>query len=67
VYAGGRRYTPVNLDASIAAGEAVYFEDQILEEQYDPYIKPNLKIGIRRNGKNTTQIFSVDLQNFIGQ
>ena len=67
VYAGGRRYTPVNLDASIAAGEAVYFEDRILEEQYDPYIKPNLKIGIRRNGEKTTQIFSVDLQNFISR
>ncbi|MEL6986246.1 MAG: TonB-dependent receptor [Bacteroidota bacterium] len=66
-YAGGRRYTPINLAASIEAGDEVLFEEQRYEAQYDPYIKPNIKIGIRHNGKKTTQLFFVDLQNFISR
>ncbi len=66
-YSGGRRYTPIDLETSIAEGREIRFEDQIFEAQYAPYIRPDFRIGIRYNGKKSAQTFSVDLQNFIGR
>ncbi len=66
-FAGGRRYTPIDLEASQFAGEEILDETKIFEAQYDPYIRPDLKIGFRHNAKKYTQTFSVDLQNFVGR
>jgi len=65
-YSGGRRYTPILLDASIAAGKTVYDLDKIFAEQYKNYFRPDIKIGIRHNAKKLSQTFSVDLQNIVG-
>ncbi len=62
-YAGGRRYTPIDLEESIRLKDEVLFEDQTYEEQYDPYLRIDFKIGIRHNAKGFSQSFSVDLQN----
>lgn len=64
-YAGGRRYTPFDVEASIAEGEGVRDKNNIYGERYAPYIRPDVKIGIRHNAKKYSQIFFVDLQNFI--
>lgn len=66
-YAGGRRYTPIDLEASIAAGEEVLEMDNIYGERYAPYLRPDLKIGIRKNAKKYSQTFSIDFRNFIGR
>ncbi len=64
---GGRRYTPLDLDASIAAGDEVYDQTNIFGARLNTYIRPDLKIGFRMNSKKYSQVFSVDLQNFIGR
>ena len=64
---GGRRYTPIDLEASIAAGEEVLDVSRTYEEQHDTYIRPDIKIGLRKNGKRISQTFFVDMQNFIGR
>ena len=64
---GGRRFTPIDLEASIAAGEQVRSEDRILEQRYSDYIRPDIKIGYRQNYKKFSQTFFVDLQNVIGR
>lgn len=66
-FAGGRRYTPIDLKASKLAGQEVLDETQIYDGQYDPYVRPDFKIGFRHNTKKYAQTFSVDLQNFIGR
>jgi len=66
-YAGGRRFTPFDVEASIAAGEGIRDDNNIFGERYTPYIRPDIKIGIRHNAKKYSQIFFVDLQNFIGK
>ncbi len=66
-FAGGRRYTPIDLEASILTGQEILDETKIFEAQYDPYMRPDLKIGFRHNAKKYTQTFSVDLQNFISR
>ncbi len=63
VYAGGRRYTPIDLAASIAAGEQVVQKTGIFEKQYDPYFKIDFKVAFRLNGKHISQLWSVDLTN----
>ncbi len=64
-YAGGRRYTPIDVAASIAAGEEVLDKTNVYGERYAAYLRPDFKIGIRHNGKRVAQTFFVDLQNFI--
>ncbi|MFK7756129.1 MAG: carboxypeptidase regulatory-like domain-containing protein [Flavobacteriales bacterium] len=64
---GGRRYTPIDLEASLAAGEEVRDETRRFQEQFDPYIRPDIKIGFRTNGKKVSQTWFIDLQNFIGR
>ncbi|MCP4438340.1 MAG: TonB-dependent receptor [Aureispira sp.] len=65
--AGGRRYTPIDLDASNAAGAIVYVEDETFERQYPIYIKPDLQISWRSNLKKHSQVFTVSLENFINR
>ncbi len=62
-----RRFTPIDLEASIAAGEEVLEMDNIYGERYAPYFRPDLKIGIRKNAKKYAQTFSIDFRNFIGR
>ncbi|MEM1216642.1 MAG: TonB-dependent receptor, partial [Bacteroidota bacterium] len=67
-YSGGRRFTPIDLEASIAAGEEVRLEDQPFGAQLAPYLRPDLKIGFIFNAKNNlTHSWSVDFQNFINR
>jgi len=66
-YSGGRRYTPIDLASSIAEGREVLFEDRAFEARLAPYIRPDIKMGFRLNGKKATQTFSVDFQNFINR
>jgi hypothetical protein len=66
-FAGGRRYTPIDLTASIVAGEQVLDESQAYKLQYPEYIRPDVKIGFRMNRPKTTQTFSIDFQNVINR
>ena len=63
---GGRYFTPVDLQASQAAGFEILQEDLAYSERFDPYFRWDLKFGIRINAKNKNQThqFYVDLQNF---
>lgn len=66
-YAGGRRYTPFDLEASKAAGRGIRDQEQILEAQYGDYFRTDFKIGIRHNAKKYSQIWSIDLVNLTGR
>ncbi len=63
--AGGRPYTPVNLEASQAAGEEVLLEDQAFSLRYDDYLRLDFKFGFQLNSKKRkfSQQFFIDLQN----
>lgn len=66
--AGGRYYTPVDLEASKAAGEEVLLETQAFSEQFDPYFRLDVKFGFLLNSKKGkfSQQFFLDLQNITG-
>ena len=62
-FAGGNRYTPIDLDASQAAGEVVYDDAQAYSLQLESYFRWDLRAGIKVLGKKTTQEFTLDIQN----
>ncbi|MCB0761698.1 MAG: carboxypeptidase-like regulatory domain-containing protein [Flavobacteriales bacterium] len=65
-YAGGRRYTPIDLEASALAGQEVRPDNLAFSEQYNPYLRWDLKLSFRFNGKSISQQWALDLRNVTG-
>ena len=66
--AGGRPYTPIDLAASKAKGEAVYNESKAFTEHLSDYFRWDIKVGYTLNStkKKFTQQFFLDFQNVTG-
>ncbi|MEP5610714.1 MAG: TonB-dependent receptor [Cyclobacteriaceae bacterium] len=60
---GGKRYTPIDLPASIVAGEEVREEGRPFSAKSDNLFIPNFSVGVRRNRANSTHEFKIDIQN----
>jgi len=67
--AGGRNFTPINLEVSRVVGEEVLYEDRAFSERYEPYLRWDVKFGYRVNSKkkNLSQQFFMDFQNVTGK
>jgi hypothetical protein len=63
--AGGRPYTPVNLEASRLAGTEVLYEDRAFSDRLDNYFRWDVKMGFRLNSakRKMSQTFFLDFQN----
>ncbi len=63
--AGGRPYTPVDLEASKLAGREILKEDQAFTMRLDDYLRWDVKIGFRVNStkRKLSQTFFLDFQN----
>lgn len=62
-YAGGQRYTPIDLQQSIIDNETVYDAENAYGAQFDPYFRADIRIGYKTSGKKLTQEFAIDIQN----
>lgn len=62
-YAGGQRYTPIDLQQSIVENETVYHEEDAYGAQFDPYFRADIRIGYKVSGKKVTQELALDIQN----
>jgi hypothetical protein len=62
---GGKRYSPINLPASIAAGEEVIDEREPFSKKGGDIFRADLSIGLRRNRKRTTTELKFDVQNIL--
>jgi hypothetical protein len=62
-YAGGKRYTPIDLEASKAANNEVRDGTRAFELKYADYFRLDVKPGYRHNTKRVTHEFSIDIQN----
>ncbi len=60
---GGQRYIPIDEEESRVNNRAVYDFDNAFDPQYADYMRMDLKLGYKRNGKKITQEWSVNLQN----
>ncbi|PWJ40055.1 TonB-dependent receptor [Sediminitomix flava] len=63
VTAGGRYYTPIDFEESIATGEEILDESKAFSEKMDAYFRWDIKVGFRWNLKKITQEWTVDIQN----
>ena len=62
-WAGGQRYTPVDVAASLAQGETVRMEELAFTEQFRDYFRLDLRIAYKRIGKKSDQEWAIDAQN----
>lgn len=60
---GGRYTTPIDLDASRLAGEAVYMDDLAYSQRFDDYFRTDIKVGYRLDMKRISQEWLIDVQN----
>jgi hypothetical protein len=57
------RYIPIDLDASIAAGEQVFDYSKAYVNKYKDYFRADLRIGYKQNRGKFSQEWGLDLQN----
>lgn len=65
--AGGRRFTPIDLQASIDSDFEVKDESKAFGEQLPMYLRWDVKAGYRINAKRMTHEFFVDVQNALNR
>jgi hypothetical protein len=63
LFAGGKRYVPIDLAASVASNIEVYDPAQAYVPQFAPYFRWDIKPSYRMNTKKFTHEWSVDIQN----
>jgi hypothetical protein len=63
IYSGGRKYTPVLLDESIATGEGVYDDQNAFSASAADYFRTDLGISYTINRKKTARVWKIDIQN----
>lgn len=66
VWAGGRRYVPIDLEASIRTGSEERDWSRAYEDRYDDYFRTDFRIGVKLNGMRASQEWAIDLQNLTG-
>ncbi len=66
VWAGGKRYIPLDLEASRIQHENVYDWSKAYENKYDDYFRTDLRLGIKINRNRFSHEWGIDLQNITG-
>jgi len=61
--AGGKRYSPIDLEASRHIGYTQYDETDAYSQQMPMYMNINLRAGIKFSGKSTTQEIAINISN----
>lgn len=64
-WAGGRRYVPVDLEASRALGETVLDLSRAYEPRYKDYFRWDIKVSFAFNGKQASHSLALDFQNVL--
>ena len=62
-YAGGLRYTPVDVEKSMSNHQTELDETRPFSEQFDPYFRADIRIGFRLDGKKVSQEMAIDIRN----
>ncbi len=63
VWTGGRRYVPIDLDASRVNGEETLDLSSVYEQKYPDFFRMDLRLGFKRNKKRFTEEWALDVQN----
>jgi len=63
IWAGGMRYVPIDLAASIAAGEQRLASTDIYTQRFNDYFRCDVRISFKQNLGKVSQEWGLDLQN----
>jgi hypothetical protein len=66
VLAGGKRFVPVDLTASMASHSEIRDWSRAYTGKYNAYFRTDLRFGLRINNKKFNQEWGIDLQNITG-
>ncbi len=61
--AGGKRYTPIDLEKSILFKQEIRKANSAFSEQISAYFRTDVKFGLKLEGRKITQEFNLDIQN----
>ncbi|RRN77145.1 hypothetical protein EIM50_21100 [Pseudoxanthomonas sp. SGD-10] len=64
---GGRRYTPLNTEASIAEDYPVYYDDQMNSLKAPAYSRFDVSFNYRVSNPKVSHIFYLDIQNILNR
>ena len=67
LYAGGFRYTPINLDASVIANETVHYDNMAFSGKYPDYFRIDAGVSLKWNRPKLTNTLSLDVQNALNR
>ncbi len=65
-WAGGERYTPIDMEASGNTNEAFgteYYDELAWSLQFPDYVKADVKVGFRKDGKKVSQLWEFYVEN----
>jgi hypothetical protein len=62
-YSGGRRFIPINEQASQANGKEVFDYNNAYKDRQQDYFRTDIKISYKKNSKKFAQEFALDIQN----
>jgi hypothetical protein len=63
LYVGGLRYTPIDLPASVVAGEAKFKETETFKKKNPDYYRLDIRVSCKRNFNKITTTLALDIQN----
>jgi hypothetical protein len=63
LYAGGKRYVPVDINKSMQARRTIYDWDHAYENSYGNFFRLDFRVGYNLNLKYVSHRFAIDLQN----
>ena len=64
---GGQRYTPIDEDASKEAQKNIYLDNLAYSEQFKDYMRTDIKLAYKMNGKRATVEWSLEITNIFNQ
>ena len=62
-YLGGFRDTPIDVEASAAAGQTVYIDEQAFEIVQDAFFRTDLRVYYKRSKSRSSSTWALDIQN----
>lgn len=60
---GGKMHTPLNREQSLLQGEAVYRNELLFSEQYPSYMRFDIRVAFKSQGKRVSQEWGIEIQN----
>ncbi len=63
IWSGGKRFIPLDLEASISEGEGVFVDEEMFAEKAEDYFRVDLGVSIHFFRNKSEQVLSLDIQN----